>query len=85
MAVLTLAAILLAKWPNFEQEVEARSRIGATYTRKLQSAELPPPPAGASQHKRVCPIHRQVATGGGSDHPQVSGHTNSRALPPVAL
>ena len=29
------AAILLGKWPNFEQEVEARGRIGAAYSRKL--------------------------------------------------
>ena len=32
------AAILLGKWPNFEQEVGARNRIGAAYTRKLQAA-----------------------------------------------
>jgi UDP-2-acetamido-2-deoxy-ribo-hexuluronate aminotransferase len=32
------AAILLGKWPNFSHEVEVRSRIGATYTLKLQSA-----------------------------------------------
>ena len=32
------AAILLGKWPNFEQEVEARGRIGAAYSRKLQAA-----------------------------------------------
>ena len=32
------AAILLAKWPNFDKEVEARRRIGASYSRKLQAA-----------------------------------------------
>ena len=32
------AAILLGKWPNFAQEVEARGRIGAAYSRKLQAA-----------------------------------------------
>ena len=32
------AAILLGKWPNFEQEVVARGRIGAAYSRKLQAA-----------------------------------------------
>lgn len=32
------AAILLAKWPNFAKEVEARGRIGAAYSRKLQAA-----------------------------------------------
>ena len=32
------AAILLGKWPNFEQEVGARNRIGAAYSRKLQAA-----------------------------------------------
>ncbi|KZR85012.1 DegT/DnrJ/EryC1/StrS aminotransferase family protein [Synechococcus sp. MIT S9504] len=34
------AAILLGKWPNFAQEVEARSRIGAAYSQKLQSAGI---------------------------------------------
>ena len=29
------AAVLLGKWPNFAQEVEARGRIGAAYTCKL--------------------------------------------------
>ena len=32
------AAILLAKWPNFMHEVEARGRIGTEYTRKLNTA-----------------------------------------------
>ena len=32
------AAILLGKWPNFPNEVEARRRIGAAYSRKLQNA-----------------------------------------------
>ena len=31
------AAILLAKWPNFVGEVEARARIGATYDRLFKS------------------------------------------------
>ena len=34
------AAILLGKWPNFEKEVEARGRIGAAYSRKLQEAGI---------------------------------------------
>lgn len=34
------AAILLAKWPNFSHEVEARGRIGALYTRKLHDAGI---------------------------------------------
>lgn len=34
------AAILLAKWPNFAQEVEARGRIGAAYSRKLQAVGI---------------------------------------------
>ena len=34
------AAILLGKWPNFAQEVEARGRIGAAYSRKLQAAGI---------------------------------------------
>lgn len=32
------AAILLGKWPNFAKEVEARGRIGASYSRKLHDA-----------------------------------------------
>ena len=32
------AAILLAKWPNFDDEVVARERIGAAYSRKLKTA-----------------------------------------------
>ena len=36
------AAILLGKWPNFAKEVEARGRIGAAYSRKLQALESPP-------------------------------------------
>ncbi len=32
------AAILLGKWPNFSNEVEARGRIGAAYSRKLHAA-----------------------------------------------
>ena len=32
------AAILLAKWPNFSKEVEARGRIGASYSRKFHDA-----------------------------------------------
>ena len=36
------AAILLAKWPHFEQEVEARSRIGARYTEQLQKVCVTP-------------------------------------------
>ncbi len=34
------AAILLGKWPNFAQEVEARGRIGEEYSRKLQEAGI---------------------------------------------
>ncbi|QNI90821.1 UDP-2-acetamido-2-dideoxy-d-ribo-hex-3-uluronic acid transaminase [Synechococcus sp. BOUM118] len=34
------AAILLGKWPNFSQEVEARGRIGEAYSRKLQAAGI---------------------------------------------
>jgi UDP-2-acetamido-2-deoxy-ribo-hexuluronate aminotransferase len=29
------AAIMLAKWPGFEAEVEARNRLGARYSEKL--------------------------------------------------
>jgi UDP-2-acetamido-2-deoxy-ribo-hexuluronate aminotransferase len=34
------AAILLAKWPNFQQEVEARCRIGAAYSLKLNESGI---------------------------------------------
>jgi UDP-2-acetamido-2-deoxy-ribo-hexuluronate aminotransferase len=34
------AAILLAKWPNFQQEVEARCRIGAAYSLKLNETGI---------------------------------------------
>ncbi len=34
------AAILLAKLPNFQQEVEARGRIGAAYSSKLNAAGI---------------------------------------------
>ena len=34
------AAILLAKWPNFQQEVEARGRIGAAYSHKLNKTGI---------------------------------------------
>jgi len=34
------AAILLGKWPNFADEVEARRQIGAAYSRKLQAVGI---------------------------------------------
>lgn len=34
------AAILLGKWPNFANEVQARGRIGASYSRKLEAAGI---------------------------------------------
>lgn len=39
------AAILLAKWPDFQNEVEARARIGARYSELLQSTLRHPPSA----------------------------------------
>lgn len=36
------AAILRAKWPHFEQEVEARNRIGARYTEQLKDCCVTP-------------------------------------------
>ena len=42
------AAILLGKWPNFAAEVEARGRIGAAYSRKLQAAGVTTTPQLAS-------------------------------------
>ena len=47
------AAILLGKWPNFAQEVEARGRIGAAYTRKLQDAGMTATPKLAAGNTSV--------------------------------
>ena len=47
------AAILLAKWPNFEQEVDARSRIGASYSIKLQAAGITTTPYLAPENSSV--------------------------------
>jgi len=47
------AAILLGKWPNFAQEVEARSRIGAAYSRKLQAAGITTTPQLAAGNTSV--------------------------------
>jgi len=47
------AAILLGKWPNFEKEVEARSRIGAAYSRKLQAAGISSTPKLAAGNTSV--------------------------------
>ena len=47
------AAILLGKWPNFAQEVDARGRIGAAYTRKLQTAGLSSTPQLAAGNTSV--------------------------------
>jgi UDP-2-acetamido-2-deoxy-ribo-hexuluronate aminotransferase len=47
------AAILLGKWPNFAQEVEARGRIAAAYTRKLQAAGITTTPQLAAGNTSV--------------------------------
>ena len=47
------AAILLGKWPNFAQEVEARGRIGAAYSRKLQAAGISSTPQLAEGNTSV--------------------------------
>ena len=47
------AAILLAKWPNFSKEVEARGRIGASYSRKLQDAGINTAPQLANGNTSV--------------------------------
>jgi UDP-2-acetamido-2-deoxy-ribo-hexuluronate aminotransferase len=36
------AAVLLAKWPRFAEEVEARNRMGARYTERLQEVCVTP-------------------------------------------
>jgi len=44
------AAILLAKWPHFAGEVEARNRIGARYTEQLQDVCGTPPVLPGNTH-----------------------------------
>jgi UDP-2-acetamido-2-deoxy-ribo-hexuluronate aminotransferase len=36
------AAVLLAKWPYYASEVEARMRVGAEYTKRLEGCCVPP-------------------------------------------
>ncbi len=36
------AAVLLAKWPHFDEEVQARNRIGARYSEKLKNCCVTP-------------------------------------------
>ena len=47
------AAILLGKWPNFAQEVEARGLIGSAYSRKLQAAGMTSTPKLAAGNTSV--------------------------------
>jgi UDP-2-acetamido-2-deoxy-ribo-hexuluronate aminotransferase len=47
------AAILLAKWPNFQQEVEARGRIGAAFSHKLNAAGITTTPQLAEGNTSV--------------------------------
>ena len=47
------AAILLGKWPNFAQEVEARGRIGEAYSSKLQAAGISSTPQLAAGNTSV--------------------------------
>ena len=47
------AAILLGKWPNFAQEVEARGRIGSAYSRKLQAVGIRSTPQLAAGNTSV--------------------------------
>ena len=47
------AAILLAKWPNFQQEVEARGFIGGAYTQKLNAAGITTTPQLAEGNTSV--------------------------------
>ena len=47
------AAVLLAKWPNFPQEVEARGRIGAAYGHKLNAAGITTTPQLAEGNTSV--------------------------------
>lgn len=65
------AAILLGKWPNFEKEVEARGRIGAAYSRKLQAAGITTTP--------------QLAVGNTSVYAQYTVQVDQRAEVQAAL
>ena len=65
------AAILLAKWPNFAEEVEARHRIGAAYSRKLQAAGISSTP--------------QLAPGNTSVYAQYTVQVDQRAEVQVKL
>ena len=65
------AAILLGKWPNFEKEVEARGRIGAAYSRKLQAAGVTTTP--------------QLAAGNTSVYAQYTVQVEQRAAVQAAL
>ena len=47
------AAILLGKWPNFEQEVKRRGQIGEAYSRKLQAAGITNTPQLAAGNTSV--------------------------------
>ena len=47
------AAILLGKWPNFANEVQARVKIGEAYCRKLQAAGFTSSPQIAMGNKSV--------------------------------
>jgi UDP-2-acetamido-2-deoxy-ribo-hexuluronate aminotransferase len=44
------AAVLLAKWPHFDEEVEARARIGARYTSSLKGYCVVPSVARDNTH-----------------------------------
>lgn len=44
------AAILLAKFPHFPQEIEARARIGARYTELLKDSCITPTPQKGNTH-----------------------------------
>ncbi|KZR93755.1 UDP-2-acetamido-2-deoxy-3-oxo-D-glucuronate aminotransferase [Synechococcus sp. MIT S9509] len=65
------AAILLGKWPNFAEEVEARGRIGAAYSRKLQAASISSTP--------------QLAAGNTSVYAQYTVQVDQRAEVQAAL
>lgn len=65
------AAILLGKWPNFAEEVEARGRIGAAYSRKLQAAGITTTP--------------QLAVGNTSVYAQYTVQVDQRAEVQAAL
>ena len=71
------AAILLGKWPNFAKEVEARGRIGVSYSRKLHEAGVTTTPQLAAGNTSVYAQYTVQV-----DHrPQVQAQLKDQGIP----